>query len=216
MYSEFSNDPKVQMLSEADQRRFIMVLCIRCSNDDVTLHDEEVAFQLRISNDEWVNTKRTLVSKGLVTEENKPAAWDKRQFVSDSSAERVSRHRANKKQACNVTETKCNAPDTDTDTDTDTDSLAAKQPQHKSEKQKAARLPKNWVLPKSWGQWTIDELGWDELSVRREAEKFRDFWIAKGGRDAAKLDWEATWRNWCRNAKVSTPGSGASLLAGGI
>jgi hypothetical protein len=94
--------------------------------------------------------------------------------------------------------------------------LAAEQPQPKSEKQKAARLPKNWVLPKSWGQWTIDELGWDELSVRREAEKFRDFWIAKGGRDAAKLDWEATWRNWCRNAKVSTAGSGASLLAGGI
>jgi hypothetical protein len=94
--------------------------------------------------------------------------------------------------------------------------LAAKQPQPNSEKQRAARLPKDWLLPKSWGQWTIDELGWDELSVRREAEKFRDFWIAKGGRDAAKLDWEATWRNWCRNAKVSTAGSGASLLVGGI
>ena len=53
MYAEFATDPKVQMMSEADQRRFVMLLCLRCSNDDVTLHDDEVAFQLRISNDEW-------------------------------------------------------------------------------------------------------------------------------------------------------------------
>lgn len=27
---------------------------------------------------------------------------------------------------------------------------------------------------------------------------FRDHWIAKPGADALKLDWSATWRNWCR------------------
>ena len=56
MYAEFATDPKVQMMSEANQRRFVMVLCLRCSNDHVTLQDEEVAFQLRISNDEWAQT----------------------------------------------------------------------------------------------------------------------------------------------------------------
>lgn len=25
---------------------------------------------------------------------------------------------------------------------------------------------------------------------------FRNYWVAKSGRDAAKLDWEATWHNW--------------------
>jgi hypothetical protein len=59
-------------------------------------------------------------------------------------------------------------------------------------------------------------LEWDELSVRRESEKFKDYWTAKAGREACKLDWEATWRNWCRNAKVQTGQAGASLLAGGI
>ncbi|MFM2288832.1 MAG: hypothetical protein RL684_1975 [Pseudomonadota bacterium] len=29
--------------------------------------------------------------------------------------------------------------------------------------------------------------------------KFVDFWRAKAGADAVKVDWEATWRNWCRN-----------------
>ena len=115
LYAEFATDPKVQMMSEANQRRFIMVLCLRCSNDDVTLHDEEVAFQLRISNEEWATTKALFLAKGLINENNTPAAWERRQFVSDSSAERVRRHRENKKRAletacnaCNVTSPSCN------------------------------------------------------------------------------------------------------------
>ena len=37
-------------------------------------------------------------------------------------------------------------------------------------------------------------------AVRAEAARFADHWHAKAGRDAAKLDWLATWRNWCRTA----------------
>lgn len=116
MYHEFATDPKVQMLSEVNQRRFVMLLCLRCCNGDVTLHDEEVAFQLRISNDEWMQTKSILVSKNLINDESKPIAWDKRQYISDSSAARVAKHRALKKKTCNVTVT---PPDTDTDTETE-------------------------------------------------------------------------------------------------
>lgn len=28
-------------------------------------------------------------------------------------------------------------------------------------------------------------------------QRHRDFWTAKAGKDAVKLDWDATWRNWC-------------------
>ena len=87
VYSEFATDPKVQMLSEADQRRYIMLLCLRCSNGDVTLHDDEIAFQLRISNEEWVRTKGVLVAKELIGEDNKPTKWDKRQYVADSTGQ---------------------------------------------------------------------------------------------------------------------------------
>ena len=40
LYSEFATDPKVQMMSESYQRRFIMLLCIRC-NGDVTLQKQK-------------------------------------------------------------------------------------------------------------------------------------------------------------------------------
>lgn len=65
---------------------------------------------------------------------------------------------------------------------------------------KARRLPDDWQLPKAWGEWAIAEYpAWTADIVRLEAAKFADHWRAKSGKDAAKLDWEATWRNWCRS-----------------
>jgi hypothetical protein len=90
LYAEFATDPKVQMMSEALQRRYIMLLCLRCSNGNVTLQDEEIAFQLRISNDEWAATKQAMQEKCLITADCKPSAWDRRQFSSDSSDNRPS------------------------------------------------------------------------------------------------------------------------------
>jgi|GEM_PF-2578183 len=69
-------------------------------------------------------------------------------------------------------------------------------------KKRASRLPADWVLPATWGRWALDQ-GHSEAKVRLEADKFRDFWVSKGGKDAAKLDWEATWRNWIRNCSGS-------------
>lgn len=40
------------------------------------------------------------------------------------------------------------------------------------------------------------------INLAVEAEKFADYWTAKSGTDATKLDWVATWRNWCRNARA--------------
>lgn len=93
MYAEFAHDPKVQMLSEAMQRRLVMLFCLRCSNDSETLLDEEVAFQLRISADEVAETKALFLKKEFIGEQWQILAWDKRQFLSDCSYERVKRHR---------------------------------------------------------------------------------------------------------------------------
>lgn len=81
----------------------------------------------------------------------------------------------------------------------------------KREKEKAApspkrgsRLPDDWLLPREWGEWAVTE-GMDELSVRREAEKFRDYWHSLPGQRGVKLDWLATWRNWIRKAMERHP-----------
>lgn len=119
MYAEFAIDPKVQMLSEVDQRRFVMLLCLRCSNGDVTVNDDEIAFQLRISSEDAKATKAVLVGKGLIDDAWKPTAWEKRQQPSDSSKSRVSAHRERKKQECNgdVTAVKRSRNGTDIDSE---------------------------------------------------------------------------------------------------
>lgn len=58
----------------------------------------------------------------------------------------------------------------------------------------------DWQLPRPWGDWALAEFSaWTPEKVRVEAEKFRDHWVAKTGKDATKADWLATWRNWCRS-----------------
>lgn len=62
------------------------------------------------------------------------------------------------------------------------------------------RLPEGWTLPREWGVWAIETYPlWTPEKVRLEAERFADHWRAKTGKDATKLDWLATWRNWCRS-----------------
>ena len=68
-----------------------------------------------------------------------------------------------------------------------------------SPKNRGARLPDDWFLPKEWGDWAVGE-GWSIQGIKIEADKFRDYWISKAGSGAVKLDWQATWRNWIRAA----------------
>ena len=197
MYSEFATDPKIQMLNEVTQRRYLMLLCLRCSNVTVTLHDEEVAFQLRISNEEYQMTKSLLISKGLIDNDGRPSAWDKRQFASDSSnssTSRVAKHREKKKQLCNVTGnvtvTKCNALDTDTDTDTDINI---------KEKEKPTRA-KKFISP------SLIEIDQFASSEKINLTGFFDYYESNGwlvGKNKMK-NWRASARGWSNRQKTFT------------
>ena len=54
------------------------------------------------------------------------------------------------------------------------------------------------TLPQDWFLWTRNELGWNEGRCDTVFQNFRDYWLAKAGKEAIKLDWAATWRKWCR------------------
>lgn len=61
-------------------------------------------------------------------------------------------------------------------------------------------------LPKDWCDFCKAER--PEIDPQRTFQQFRDYWIAKAGKDASKLDWLATWRWWVRNQKIQTGGNG--------
>src|ERR1700751_1900439 len=97
MYSEFASDPKVQLMSEAMQRRFAMLFCARCAG--VPMKDDELAFFLRISDAELAETKALFIKKEFIDVTWRLGNWNKRQFISDSSNARTRRYREGMKKS---------------------------------------------------------------------------------------------------------------------
>lgn len=63
---------------------------------------------------------------------------------------------------------------------------------------RGARLSPDFELPKSWGKWAMARYPhWTDAVVRDLGAGFGNHWKAKTGKDATKLDWFATWQNWC-------------------
>lgn len=63
---------------------------------------------------------------------------------------------------------------------------------------RGSRIPIPYVVAPADQEWAEREhrgVDWDT-----ETKKFVDHFRAKTGRDATKLDWSATWRNWIRRA----------------
>lgn len=194
LYSEFAHDPKIQMLPEAMQRRYVMLMCLRCSETLETLHETEIAFQLRLSEAELIETKNLFISKKFIDKQWNLLNWDKRQFVSDSSTMRVRKYRDKKKQDSNDDETLQKRLSNAIDTDTDTES------NKKKENKRGSRLSQDFIFPSDWLVFCKQER--PDLQPVQTFEKFKDYWIAQAGQKGVKLDWFATWRNWVRNTNA--------------
>lgn len=71
-----------------------------------------------------------------------------------------------------------------------------------------SRLPKDWALTDEY-RMAAKEIkpDWSTAYVEHVAATFRDYWISEPGAKGVKLDWLATWRNWCRKDRGS-PRSG--------
>jgi len=67
--------------------------------------------------------------------------------------------------------------------------------------EKSKRTAAGTRLPKDFKPDLSVAVGFGISDPQREADAFRDYWTAKPGKDGTKLDWLATWRNWCRNSK---------------
>lgn len=94
---------------------------------------------------------------------------------------------------------------TATTTSRETPSLRSGEPTDVSGKPAASKKSNRGCrLPNDWRPTTDDRasavalLG--EQRAAGEFNKFRDYWRAQPGQRGVKLDWDATWRNWCRKA----------------
>ncbi|WP_336288177.1 YdaU family protein [Bartonella sp. CB60] len=77
---------------------------------------------------------------------------------------------------------------------TEQPSSAQKQAESCTTAPKGQRLPADWTADI---RAAIAE-GLSQEQAHWQEKKFRDYWRAKSGKDALKVDWQATWRNWFR------------------
>jgi uncharacterized protein YdaU (DUF1376 family) len=84
-------------------------------------------------------------------------------------------------------------------TDTETDTVKEREATASPKNTRGSRLSEDWALPRDWADWAASE-GFATNCINEQADRFRDYWVAKAGSGGMKLDWFATWRNWMRNS----------------
>lgn len=95
------------------------------------------------------------------------------------------------------------SPKIDPQSDPSSKNVSKNDKNGKEKSTRGTRLPADWKLPKSWGEWALENRSdFSEAIVRDIAEQFRDHWLSASGQNANKRDWFATWRNWCRRQKI--------------
>jgi hypothetical protein len=191
------DDPKVQKLEPRLFKAWVNLLCVASRNNGF-IQPADAAFALRVSEKECDRIISSLVTAGLIDDDGglSPHNWASRQYQSDTSAMRMRRHRERQRDG-DVT-SHVTPPDTDTDTDTEKPEAIAsvkKKDSGDDRSKRGSRLPADWT-PSGEDREFAESLRLDPDAI---APRFRDFWISKPGRDGCKLDWAATWRNWCRN-----------------
>ena len=82
------------------------------------------------------------------------------------------------------------------------------QPSKKKKRSTATRLPDGWMPDdKVIAQMREECPG---VNLEFEHRKFTDYWVALPDSRARKKDWNATWRNWIRNASQRQPQRGGN------
>lgn len=127
-----------------------------------------------------------------------------------SSAERQARFRARKKQTSNASNAVTVTPVTHADADADLQKKAQKQEhtpqaslQPKPDQSRGTRLPDNWQPSPELIEYARTKR--PGLNIADQIESFRDYWHAKAGAGARKVDWGLTFKNWIRSAYNQAP-----------
>lgn len=206
LYAEAVDDEKLRLLAFEDRWHFVALLCCKAQgllDPGDPLMRRKVAVKLGLAIRELEEAARRLEEVGLVDAETlQPLAWDKRQFKSDDSTERVRAYRERMKRQGNVSAT---AQETETETETEEE--------RERDANKPPRSPRGSRLPADFP--TDAEIAFcrqerPDLDAALLAAKFRDYWLGVPGAKGRKLDWPATWRNFVRSEFSRAPPARAS------
>lgn len=125
MYDEILDDPKVQKLPPEDFKAWVNLLCLASKNDGKLPSTTDIAFALRVTEDAVTTLLDRLLSAGLIDvrsggangSHHAPHGWQKRQYKSDTSVERVKRYRERHRNATETADETPPEPEPETETE---------------------------------------------------------------------------------------------------
>lgn len=100
LYTEMIHDPLIEFLSFEDQRHYVWLLCLKRKGEldkhypEPGMLDRLVARRLGLQGEAFESFKIRINNSGLLDENWQPKGWNQRQYISDTSTERVRKHRA--------------------------------------------------------------------------------------------------------------------------
>lgn len=218
---QFLHNKKVQTLPLDQFKILINTMCYACKVGNVPWNVSETLYDLREDGNEigvsfafheFVRREILVTDAETFPETFHFKNWNEYQYKSDSSTDRVKRHRKKMeremKRFRNVSETAQRA-----ETETDINSLSsALRAERIDEKiyflEWLGVCEKEAKIPAEWKTYCAEEMGWSEQQIKKTWGNFLTY---HGSKDAKKkTDWHAAWRLWCGNERVTTDSAPAA------
>jgi|SRR6185503_4968182 len=96
VYDDMVNDPKIQKLIPERFKLLVNIWCVASKNDGKLPSLDDLAFMLRMRADDLAQELEYFIGNKLIDKKDGrliPHNWNTRQYKSDTSAERVKKHR---------------------------------------------------------------------------------------------------------------------------
>jgi uncharacterized protein YdaU (DUF1376 family) len=189
-------------LSAAEHGAYLLLIMHYWQNGGLPNEDRRLARIARMSPDEWADSREVLFdlfddgwSHHRIEAELK-AAQEISEKAKEKAGKRWGKSRSNAEADAaampeHVPET-CQSQSQSPTTPEPKGSGVGPAPKNS----RGSRILPDWQ-PSERNRADAVAIGMPEAMIEPIGRRFRDFWTAKAGKDAVKLDWDATWRNWC-------------------
>jgi hypothetical protein len=224
--SDWRKDNGVQSLNFNDRGIWFEMLCLMHDSEQrgklilngKAMPDEAIARLLGLDKQAFSKTLTTLLDFGVCSRDENGVLFNRRMVKDEESrSQNAQRQREfyqknqqvakpneqpNDQPNANLTEVqqKPNIPSSSSSSS----STSVKEKKRTTsvvpkEKKIGCRIPDDFEVTDDLIDWA--RINAPNASIALETQKFKNYYSAKTGKDATRLDWSATWRNWMLNAE---------------
>lgn len=205
---DFEADTAHLTLEEDGAYNRLLRLCWRSPDCSVPNDPEWIRRRLRVTLEEFERVVQPVINEFFKTEKGR--VWQKRQrqeyrFAIDmvnkrkeagskgGRANALKRRDIDPSTATDLQEAKQEQASSKAVASTSTSiSTSIKEKKEPSAPKKGTRIDPNYQPPR---EWSLAQ-GLDIAILESQLQQFKNYWLAKAGADAVKIDWDRTWQNW--------------------